>query len=68
MDGSFYILPSSINELIFTPCDSDEAESDPEKLADIVKDVNATTVPTDEILSDHVYFYDYKTETITIAA
>ncbi len=68
MDGSFYILPSSINELIFAPYDSDEAESDPVELASIVKDVNATTVPVDEVLSDHVYFYDHKTENITIAA
>lgn len=68
LGGSFYILPSSINELIFTAYNSAECESDPIKLAEMVRDVNLTVVPEDEILSDHVYFYDHETENITIAA
>ena len=54
--------------LHFTAYDSAECESDPVKLAEIVRDVNLTVVPEDEILSDHVYFYNHETENITIAA
>ncbi len=53
--GSYYVLPSSVNELILLP---DDGETDPECLAALVRDVNRTVVRPDEWLSDNVYYYD----------
>ncbi len=53
--SSFYLLPSSIHEVILVP------DSSPSKLKDysnMVHEVNTNHVPDDEILSDHAYFYN----------
>lgn len=50
----FYILPSSIHEIIFLP---ESAGVGSESLKMLVQDVNATQVEDDEILSDNIYFY-----------
>lgn len=54
----FYILPSSVHEVLITPCEDIGAEF----FIDMVKEVNQTTVPPEEILSDNVYCYprDFK--------
>ena len=49
------ILPSSIHETILIPCDT---LPDMECVKDMVKEVNATQVQPEEILSDNVYVYD----------
>ena len=49
----FYILPSSINEVIIVPSDCADAVY----LTDMVRDVNRTVIPPEEILSDNVYRY-----------
>ena len=49
------ILPSSIHETILIPCD---ALSNMEYVKGMVKEVNATQVQPEEILSDNVYVYD----------
>lgn len=54
--GSFIILPSSIHELIILPCD--EAECNLEECSEMVKEVNETLLSTEDILSDHAYFYN----------
>lgn len=51
-----YILPSSIHEVLLVP--ESIAGGKPERLADIVKDVNDSEVKPNEKLSDHVYFFD----------
>ncbi|MCR5481734.1 MAG: DUF5688 family protein [Clostridia bacterium] len=48
-----YILPSSIHEVLLLP----EKSGNPEDLREIVKEVNASHVALNEILSDEVYFY-----------
>ncbi|MBS7007960.1 DUF5688 family protein [Anaerostipes sp.] len=53
--GGFYILPSSIHEVLLVPADG---ESDPAALAELVREVNRTVVEGDEILSDRVYYYE----------
>ncbi len=58
-----YILPSSIHEVILLP---GKKSFDKKTLKDIVMDVNRSQVSTDEILSDEVYYYDLKTDGITI--
>lgn len=49
------ILPSSIHETILIPCDT---LPDMEYMKDMVKEINATQLQPEEILSDNVYVYD----------
>lgn len=56
MNGDFYILPSSIHELIcFKASDNVHVE----ELERLVQEVNYSQVAPEERLSDHVYKYDY---------
>ena len=55
--GEFYILPSSIHEVILVPANA----VDPTALAAMVKTINATQVAEEEQLSDDVYVYNGKT-------
>ena len=52
--GDFYILPSSVHEVILVPANGD---MDARYLIQMVKEVNATEVSPDEVLSDNVYMY-----------
>ncbi|MBE5865083.1 MAG: hypothetical protein E7292_02565 [Lachnospiraceae bacterium] len=52
---NFYILPSSIHEIILLP---EHAASPVDIMRDMVKDINFTQVAPEEVLSDNVYFYD----------
>ena len=63
--GSFYILPSSIHELILLP---DTADICAEELKKMVKEVNESAVAREEWLSEDVYYYDCKEKKIRIAA
>ena len=57
--GDFYILPSSVHEVIFVPANGD---MDERYLIQMVKEVNATEVSPDEVLSDNVYKYHADTD------
>ena len=46
--GDFYILPSSIHEVILVP----------ERMQEMVKEINQTGVAPEEVLSDSVYYFD----------
>ena len=59
-----YILPSSIHEVILLPSDR---INDPTKLLSMVHDVNTTVVSIGDVLSDSVYYYDRKTDHITVS-
>lgn len=59
--GSFYILPSSIHEVLLYVGNDEER---PELLEEIVKDINCNVVKKEEVLSNRVYFYDQETNTI----
>lgn len=54
MQGSFYVLPSSIHELIVIPGNAGLAE----RLCEMVYCINRTQVPEEDILSDAIYYYD----------
>ena len=54
LDSSFYLLPSSIHEVILIP---KEAVTDGRELAAMVRDINRTQVLITEVLSDEIYFY-----------
>lgn len=61
-ESDFYIIPSSIHEVILIPAiEGIERES----LDQMVRDVNATHLSPDEILSDHVYYYDRQTRKLS---
>lgn len=52
---NYYILPSSIHEVIIVP----ESKSPTlEDLNDMVMEINETQVDVEEVLSEHVYYYD----------
>ena len=53
--GDFYILPSSIHEILIVP---DNGQMDLAQLQDMVREVNATQVLPEEKLTDNVYHYD----------
>lgn len=62
--ADFYILPSSIHELIFLP---DTKMMDAEALRDMVMAVNSSEVMPEEVLSDNVYHYSRATGLVEIA-
>lgn len=59
----FYILPSSIHEVILVP---EFESSDFSKLSDMVKEINGMSVAREEVLSDHAYYYDSEMEQIVM--
>lgn len=62
--GSFYIIPSSIHELILVP---EESTINPECLKEMVKEVNRTAVVREEWLSESVYYYDCEKNGVRVA-
>ncbi len=54
IQSDFYILPSSIHEIILVPYHNKISK---EALCDMVKEVNLTQVLPEEVLSDQVYLY-----------
>ena len=53
LGSDYYVLPSSVNEVIIVPYYDDGTDY----LRDMVREVNQTTVPPEEILSDNLYIY-----------
>ena len=64
--GSYYLLPSSVHEfLAIKPSGKDD---EAEMLQNLVSQVNRTEVSPEDVLSDHVYYYDTETKKIRMAA
>lgn len=57
LGGDFFILPSSVHEILLI---KDDGEASYVELEHMVKEVNATEVSEDEKLTDSVYHYDSK--------
>ena len=57
LGGDFYVLPSSIHEVLLV---RDNGEMTAKDLEAMVREVNATQVAPEEQLTDHVYHYDSK--------
>lgn len=62
--SSFYILPSSIHELILV---RDNGDMSAEEFQHMVKTINRTQVRPDEVLSDEVYRFDHREQKLTMA-
>lgn len=56
--SDYYVLPSSVHEVILVPKKNEEGEV--EMLKEMVKDTNKTEVAEEEILSDTVYLYRFQ--------
>ena len=63
MGEDLYILPSSIHEVIAVPA----SMGNPEKLAELVLQVNTTAVDVSERLSNQVYHYDRDARKLSMA-
>ena len=57
LGSDYFVLPSSIHEVLLLP---DDGTVDPEVLETMVQDVNMAVVSPEERLSDHAYHYDAK--------
>ena len=64
LGGDFYVLPSSIHEVLLV---RDNGEMTAKDLEAIVREVNATQVAPEEQLTDHVYHYDSKEHVFEMA-
>ena len=62
--GSFYILPSSIYEVLLIPAGPGPADAT--LFGDTVKAVNREKLEPEEVLSDHVYYYHADTGEIEV--
>ena len=60
---NFFVIPSSIHELILIP---ESFGMDRQQLGAMVKEINATEVAREEVLSDTVYYYDRGTGSISM--
>lgn len=63
-DSGFYILPSSIHELLVIPMETDNKLTR-FSFTEMVQEVNKNEVKPEERLSDHCYYYNKVTEEIT---
>lgn len=61
LGNNFYILPSSIHEVILFP----DIKGDSDSLIQIVREVNSTVISQEDFLSDNVYYFSRETKAIT---
>ncbi len=62
--GNFYILPSSVFEVILVPAGPGPADS--KYYCGLVREVNQSQLPPDEVLSDNAYYYHADTGAIDV--
>jgi len=67
MGGDYYVLPSSVHEVIIVPADG-RAELSVRELNDMVRQINETQVAPEEQLSDKVQYYDSRKRVLMNAA
>ena len=63
VESDLFILPSSIHEMLLIPY---EDGVNIRELREMVKHINSTEVPMEDVLSDNVYLYRRETDTVTI--
>lgn len=56
--GSFYIVPSSIHEVMIV---EEDAGFQKEEINAMIREINMTQVEPEEVLSDHLYYYSAET-------
>lgn len=65
LESSFYIIPSSIHEILILPADNTDKS---EEIRAMIQEVNNTQVAAEEILSYSLYFYDREGHRLYIVA
>ena len=65
LGGDFFILPSSVHEVLFLPHKGNE---DFKNLENMVREINNTQVAPQDRLSDQVYHYDSKEKVFELAS
>ena len=63
LNSDLYVLPSSIHEFIILPHNNNMSFN---AMTEMVNSVNETSVSDEEVLSNHVYFYDSKSKRLII--
>lgn len=63
LGGDFYVLPSSVHEVILLPA---VEELDEQELTEMVQEINATQVKDTEVLSDQIYLYSSREERLSL--
>lgn len=58
LKGSFFILPSSIHEVILLP---DQGQGNGNELHEMIADINQSQLREEDVLSDYAYRYDAST-------
>ncbi len=61
--GSFYVIPSSVHEVLLLP---DSGQESAAELKRMIYEVNRTQVSPEEVLSDSLYYYDSKEEKLKV--
>ena len=61
--GDYFVLPSSIHEILLLPADGAMESSE---LLKMVHEVNATAVEAEEVLSENIYRYDVAKKTLSV--
>lgn len=61
MGQDYFVLPSSVHEVLIVP---GNGEMQAKELESIVREINATQVAPDEVLSDKVQYYDREAKTL----
>lgn len=65
LNGNFYILPSSLHEVIIVKDNNNRLDS--AYLCEMVREINQTSVNEEDFLSDTVFYYNCSTHTLSIA-
>ena len=65
LGGSFYILPSSVHEVLLL---RNDVEVDVQEMESVVQEINAAIVTPEEQLSDRVYHYDAQEKVFELAS
>lgn len=55
LEMDYYILPSSIHEVIILPVDCEMTE---DEINEMIEEINQTQVSKEDVLSNHAYFYN----------
>lgn len=63
MNGDYIVLPSSIHEVIVLPVSGEENFAE---INEMIHEINVDQVADEEILADHLYYYDSKKEKLMI--
>lgn len=63
ISSNLYIIPMTIHEVLLLPT-KEPHRSECEEIKEIIREVNVTQVPDEDILSNSVYYYDRNTDEI----